>query len=645
MAFDVVLRGVVEGWRAMPSLRSLGLPLGLSALCVLYVNPLRETAVFDDWAYAWTVRNWLATGEYRLHDWLSANMPFQATWGALFCHIGGFSFSVLRISTLALVVPGMIAFFHLAREHGLAQVSAGLLTLGLMASPLVVRLGFSFMTDVPFLMLVSMAVLLYTRAIRLHSLGWMLAASGAASAAVLTRQFGIALIAGLFCVWIFHETERRRPLLYLAGAMLPSLAGAWQVYSGLAHPNWFANNARLAQAEYFAAPLTVAWNALLRVSPTLHYLVLFSAPLVLVGLLSLVRANFSFGAKTHKALRVLLLAGGATGVAAALIGLCAHWLGLSSTAALHYKKVSLAAAGLGLSFGCCTLLLRLPSTWILLPARNRDRLSWPQLVLIGAALGCLLFMLWYSGKWFMPYWGWCGGLLAKRGLAFRVLLLLFTISGALVLLRVFGYRYWVDWRKLSVAERYLDVASAFLLIEHLVFYQIGDEYLLGLLPWLLIVLGRHLAPWLMGFRTVAGMACVAMLVVSSAWTRTELAAEEAAWRGAELARQHGVPAEKIAAQWTWLSYYRFPDYLQETGFAPQSDLDDFFQRWLPRQNQDAEYSSGWIPPSAVPTEWEVFARFRYRDGAYCPREWVVWKKRHSIPVTSELNRPATDVSR
>ena len=94
-------------------------------LSVLLINPLRETAMEDDWAYALTVRHVLTSGEYRLHDWLVANMPFQAYWGALFASLGGYSFAMLRLSTLVLAAIGLVAFYHLAREHELAEPQGG----------------------------------------------------------------------------------------------------------------------------------------------------------------------------------------------------------------------------------------------------------------------------------------------------------------------------------------------------------------------------------------------------------------------------------------------------------------------------------------------------------------------------------------
>ncbi len=69
---------------------------------VLFVSPRHEVAVEDDWAYARTAQHLYQTGEYRLDDWASANLPLQAYWGVLLSHLFGFSFSTLRLSTLIL---------------------------------------------------------------------------------------------------------------------------------------------------------------------------------------------------------------------------------------------------------------------------------------------------------------------------------------------------------------------------------------------------------------------------------------------------------------------------------------------------------------------------------------------------------------
>ena len=68
----------------MTKVRGLVLLLG-AVICVsVYVGPVHELLMNDDWAHALTVRRLLATGEYKLHDWAAANMPVQIYWAATF---------------------------------------------------------------------------------------------------------------------------------------------------------------------------------------------------------------------------------------------------------------------------------------------------------------------------------------------------------------------------------------------------------------------------------------------------------------------------------------------------------------------------------------------------------------------------------
>src|SRR6266498_5135183 len=155
------------------------------AATVLFVNPIRETAMEDDWAYALTVKRLIETGQYQLHDWAAANIRFQSYWAGFFARLLGFSFSTLRLSTVVLVFAGLVAFYCLATEHGLDHIQAGLMTFGLIASPLLLRFSFNFMSDVPFLMCVIISIFFYTRALRLRSYSLMLLGSVPAAAAVL----------------------------------------------------------------------------------------------------------------------------------------------------------------------------------------------------------------------------------------------------------------------------------------------------------------------------------------------------------------------------------------------------------------------------------------------------------------------------
>jgi hypothetical protein len=250
-------------------------------LTVLFVNPIREMAILDDWAYAETTKYLLDTNTYKLHDWLTANIPFQAYWGGFFALIGGYSFSTLRISTLVLSLLGLIAFYHLAKEHGLNRIQAGILTLAFLSNYLYLLLSFSFMSNVPFESTLIIALYLYTKAIRLHSYFFMLLASLAASAAIMTRQFGFALVLGGFCIWALNPERRRTFKFFFVGLFLPVLAVIWQLLYSIFNPSWAGYLVKYQQKIYFDDLPLVVSNIIYRPSIMVQYIILFILPLLL----------------------------------------------------------------------------------------------------------------------------------------------------------------------------------------------------------------------------------------------------------------------------------------------------------------------------------------------------------------------------
>lgn len=71
---------------------------------------------------------------------------------------------MLRFSTIILLLVGLIALYHLLRDFNVKDAEASLLTLAVLASPLVLFLSFTFQTDVQFLGWQILALWLFTRA-------------------------------------------------------------------------------------------------------------------------------------------------------------------------------------------------------------------------------------------------------------------------------------------------------------------------------------------------------------------------------------------------------------------------------------------------------------------------------------------------
>ena len=123
-----------------------------------------DVPLHDDWTYAWSVEHFLKTGKLAVLDW-SIHYPFaQILWGALFCLPFGFSFSALRVSTVMLAWLGALALYGTLRELGRARTESLIATLVLIANPVFFLLSFSFMTDVPFVSVSTIAFFFIVRA-------------------------------------------------------------------------------------------------------------------------------------------------------------------------------------------------------------------------------------------------------------------------------------------------------------------------------------------------------------------------------------------------------------------------------------------------------------------------------------------------
>lgn len=631
--------------------------LGVFALTVLFVNPLREGALEDDWAYAETVRHLHETGQFRLNAWLSANMPFQAYWGELFVTLFGYSYAGLRLATLALVFAGLIAFFFLAREHGLAPPLAGLLTLALIASPVVLFFSFNFMTDVPYLMGLIVALFLYTRAVRLHSYPWMIAASVAAAAAILTRQFGVALIAAALTQWLLGKDRRRLAPFFLCGLALPVAAAAWQFSEGLTSPSWAAALNKRGQLFYLTTG-TVGTDAPWRLSVILDYAALFALPLVLLVVFRLV---WDCPRRARNWLLALVLVAAAVGVGRVLRD---GWGYAEETKSLLAESL-LVLAGAAVAYTAGWLLAN-PNEWDHDPGetsgtrpRTRILLTAVLAVLFGAGvwyghhlgiphltrfMGSVAFSNELPGRfqfWLMPYLPWILDDWRLLWASQRLTLTAAVLVGGILLARVVILRA-LSYRAGAVppSQRFLDLTTLFLLAAALVYHHLGDEYLIVFLPLTLILVGRSLRGWLThrSLRAALTGVCLLTLAASALWVRGRLARAEARWTGAEAARAAGADPKQIAGSqaWEWRCYYgAFDDYLAQLGAKKPETFDDFFD-WWGAQCQAAVYV---VADEPAGDDAETVLDVPYRDELWRERHIIVSKRKAADAAPQEEARP------
>lgn len=187
------LLGTLALVRRREQLSDLGLIVLMSSVPLVGLRPLQNAPFIDDWTYAWSVEHMLRTGELRILDWsVSLNMA-QVLWGALFCAPFGFSFTALRLSTWVASLLALIGLYTLLRELGASRRDTLTGVALVYFYPVYFILSFSFMTDIPFVAIVTWFFAALIRAIKRDSARSLAAALLFACLAVAIRPVGVFL--------------------------------------------------------------------------------------------------------------------------------------------------------------------------------------------------------------------------------------------------------------------------------------------------------------------------------------------------------------------------------------------------------------------------------------------------------------------
>ena len=230
---------------------------------LVWVKPLTDVPVIDDWVYAWSVEHLLKTRELRVLEFSSVYPLAQILWGALFARIAGFSFGVLRLSTVVLAVLGCWALYLTLRELTFSRTASLLGALALALDPVYFALSFSFMTDVPFVALSTISIFYYVSALGRHQPARAWVGSLFAVSAFLIRPIGIAIPLAVVPA-LRRRSDGRLWIAPLSIAML-TMAVSWIAMSHTMGP-LDAGTGRVEQFRWwFTIPASkyAAWNAAL----------------------------------------------------------------------------------------------------------------------------------------------------------------------------------------------------------------------------------------------------------------------------------------------------------------------------------------------------------------------------------------------
>ena len=197
--------------------------IGLLILWVLSlfaVNICGEFALIDDWAYAKSVRDFSEFGVFKIYDRIAITFVSNLLWGSLFTKLFGFSFFVLRLST---VVAGGVLIYTFYRWLGLLTENQKLqlfCTALLAFNPLFYVLSTTFMTDIFFLMNASISLYFFTAYLKTENLKLLCWAFFFTIIAALSRQVGMVIPIAFLLVSLRKTIPIKHRIYTYVGALI-----------------------------------------------------------------------------------------------------------------------------------------------------------------------------------------------------------------------------------------------------------------------------------------------------------------------------------------------------------------------------------------------------------------------------------------
>ncbi|MFT5251162.1 MAG: hypothetical protein ACI87N_000134 [Flavobacteriales bacterium] len=160
-------------------------------LLILIINPIGDFPLNDDWCYGKSVKTLYEEGYLKLYNWGEMTLVGHVFYGYLFTKVFGFSFTVLRCSTLLLAVLSSIGLFKIFR---LVECSNGISVFGVLLcilNPVFLELSFTYMTDISFYTATIFLYYFYIKHIKTNTKKYLVYALIVCAMAYSIRQLAI----------------------------------------------------------------------------------------------------------------------------------------------------------------------------------------------------------------------------------------------------------------------------------------------------------------------------------------------------------------------------------------------------------------------------------------------------------------------
>lgn len=197
-------------------------------IAIVIVDPVGEFPLNDDWAYSRNVYHLSQEGKLILSNWPAMTLIAQVLWGAIVTSVFGFSFTVLRFSTLFIGLFTVLLFYKILINTTSNKATSLAGALLLMFSPLFFASSFTFMTEVYFLFTLNLSLFYFFKFYKSEKIKFLLAGSFFVLASSLIRQPGVAMGAAFAAIYL---ANKRFSIKHLGVALTPLLIGIVGLYS------------------------------------------------------------------------------------------------------------------------------------------------------------------------------------------------------------------------------------------------------------------------------------------------------------------------------------------------------------------------------------------------------------------------------
>lgn len=185
-------------------------------LCEIIVNPFGDFPLNDDWAYTKALNTLGSSHKINIGTWPAMTLLTQILWGYGFTSVFGFSFFVLRISTLISSFIGLTVLYKIIYQFSGKRSISFFGTAVLLFNPVYFNLSNTFMTDVNFNTLLLLGIYFCLEYFRSKKALALVPVFIVSVLLVLLRQYGLILPLCFLFACVFMCEKKTLSLLIAA---------------------------------------------------------------------------------------------------------------------------------------------------------------------------------------------------------------------------------------------------------------------------------------------------------------------------------------------------------------------------------------------------------------------------------------------